>query len=361
MQFLILGGTRFLGRHFAAAALARGHSLTLVCRGRSVNPFAGRVTVVATDRDPAAGGGPAALDAAGVAPPEGWDAVIDFSGYVPRVVGAWARSLAPRARRYLFVSSISVYESFTRPLQNESSPLARLADPASEDIAAHYGALKAACENEVHAAFGRGALIVRPGLIVGPFDPTDRFPYWAARFGAPELLGGRGPAVVLPAPLTLAVQLIDARDLAAWMLSLLEREDGDGSGVYNATSPAGRSSFEDLWSSGRALAGERGLALTPCPIAEEALEAAGVVPWTGLPLWLGAGDPLFKEMQRVDCSAAEALGLHCRPLFESLRDTLSWLLTEKPAGRFGGVMTDADERALAAAQALGASGAPVPQ
>ncbi len=171
MRLLVLGGTRFLGRHVVDAALARGDAVTTFTRGRQPNHWGDRVDARTGNRDPAVAPGLAAL-----ADGE-WDAVVDTSGYVPRIVRASVELLAPRAGRYVFVSSLSVYADTARPGLDESAAVGTLPDPATEEVAKHYGPLKAACERVVSDAFGDRALNVRPGLIVGPHDPTDRFGY----------------------------------------------------------------------------------------------------------------------------------------------------------------------------------------
>src|SRR5882762_6808084 len=202
MRILVLGGTRFLGRGFVVAAQARGHELTLFNRGRTNPELHPRVERILGDRD----GGLGAL--AG----RTWDAVVDPSGFFPRVVGASARALAGSVGRYLFVSSISVYAEPIPHGVDETAPVAPLADPAVEDIGGGaYGGLKALCEDRVREAFGERATVVRPGLIVGPHDTTDRFPYWPRRIA-------RGGEVLAPGEPSAPVQLIDARDLAAFMV-----------------------------------------------------------------------------------------------------------------------------------------------
>src|SRR5438094_5423004 len=219
MRILVLGGTRFLGRHVVEAARSRGHVLTLFNRGRSNPELHPGVERLTGDRD----GGLGAL--AG----RTWDAVVDPSGFFPRIVDASARALADRAGRYLFVSSLSVYAEPIAGGADESAPVATLADPGVESITGGtYGGLKALCEARVLEAFGERALIVRPGLIVGPHDTTDRFPYWPRRMA-------RGGEVLAPGEPTAPTQLIDVRDLAEWMLALVERGAG---GTFNATGPA---------------------------------------------------------------------------------------------------------------------------
>jgi len=237
MKLLVLGGTRFLGRHVVDAALARGHDVTIFTRGRLPVPWEHGVQALAGDRDPLKAPGLDALRTGS------WDAVVDCSGYVPRVVEAGARLLAGRVSRYVFVSSMSVYAKTERPYQDETTPVAVLADPATEEVMQHYGALKAACESTLERLLGPRVTQVRPGLIVGPFDGSDRFGYWVARFMHPRLLGERPDRAVVPAPAHRPVQLIDGRDLAAWIVALAAR---DVPGTFNACSPADQWSMGDL-------------------------------------------------------------------------------------------------------------------
>ena len=299
MRILVLGGTRFLGRAFVEAARERGHALTLFNRGRTNPELHAGVERLTGDRD----GGLSAL--AG----RTWDAVMDPSGFFPRVVGASARALAESAGRYLFVSSISVYaEPFARG-GDESAPLARLADPAVEDIGGgNYGGLKALCEERVRDAFGERALVVRPGLIVGPHDTTDRFPYWPRRLA-------RGGEVLAPGSPGAPTQFIDARDLAAWMLALLER---GVAGTFNATGPATPLTLGECLERIRGAVGA-GARLTW--VSEEFLKAQGVEPWMEMPLWVHEADQGFET---TSIARALAQGLAFRPLEESARDTLAW-------------------------------------
>ena len=339
MKLLVLGGTRFLGRHVVDAALARGHAVTVFTRGRLPVPWGTRVTALAGDRDPRVGAGLAALgDGA-------WDAVVDTSGYVPRIVGAAAELLAPRVGRYLFVSSVSVYADASQPGIDEAAPVATLADPATEDVLPNYGALKAACEATVAAHFGARATQVRPGLIVGPFDGTDRFGYWVARFCAPTLLGDRANRAVVPAPGAQPVQVIDARDLAAWMVDLAER---DVAGTFNAVSPAGQ------WSMGAlvdALTAAATAPPAPAWVDDAPLLRHGVEPWVGLPLWLPATEPDHNGFMAVDGARAKSAGLATRPLAETIADTAAWLSQRDNAGAWQHVLSAQKEREILAASA----------
>ena len=327
MRLLLLGGTQFLGRHVVEIALARGHELTVFTRGRKALPDELRdaVTAVTGDRDPRVGPG---LDALGRGT---WDAVIDTSGYVPRVVEASAALLSQRVARYVFVSTISVYAKLDRPGLDEDATLARLEEPDSEDVPKHYGALKAACEAAVARLFGPRATIVRPGLIVGPHDPTDRFGYWPARFVHPRLLGDRGAYAVVPAPPERPIQFIDARDLA---------------GTFSATSPALQWTFGDLIASCEEVAAS---APAPVWVADGRLLEFHVAPWVGLPLWIPGGEPDTAGFHEVNAGRASAAGLRTRSLTDTVRDTAEWLLERENDGAWKQVLTDARERQIVSA------------
>ena len=220
MRILFLGGTAFLGRHLGRRG-AGPRPRRSRCSRAGARPVIGASAVTARigDRDPDKAPGLDALR-------EGtWDAVIDTSGYVPRVVRASAR--AARGPRRAITSSCRRSRSTptaAAPDQDETASGGAARRSGTEDVAKYYGPLKAACEDEVRAAFGDGAIIVRPGLIVGPHDSSDRFGYWVARFRHPALLGDRPGAAVVPAPPAAPMQFIDARDLADWMIDLVERQ-----------------------------------------------------------------------------------------------------------------------------------------
>ncbi len=194
MKVLVLGGTQFLGRHFVETALAQGHTVTLFNRGQTNPGLYPEVERITGDRT------------ADLSPLRGrtWDAVIDTSGFVPRVVRSSAEALAPAAGHYIFISSLSVYRDFSAPV-DEASPVETLDDPGVEEVTgATYGGLKALCEEAVLSALPGRSLIVRAGLIVGPYDPLNRFPYWLTRIP-------RGGDVLAPGSPAHPVQLIDAR------------------------------------------------------------------------------------------------------------------------------------------------------
>jgi 2'-hydroxyisoflavone reductase len=300
MRLLVLGGTKFLGRHVVAHALADGHEVTTFTRGRTNPELFPDVEHLRGDRD----GGLDALQGGE------WDGVVDTSGYVPRIVRQSAELLRDAVRRYVFVSTISVYA------EPED-------EPDDEDVQAHYGALKRACERVVEQVYGERGTSVRAGLIAGPHDPTDRFTYWARRLAA-------GGDVLAPGRPEQPVQLIDARDLAAWLVRLALHGPG---GTFDATGP--QRTLGDVL---ERLRGSSSLVWVE--------EPEGVTPWTELPLWLPA-DGWFL-MQR-DVSAAQAAGLSCRRLEETARDTEAW-----DRGEPGGRPTLTRERE---AELLGSAGA----
>jgi len=294
MQLLVLGGTKFLGRHVVDAALARGDEVTIFTRGQTNPELFPEVEHLTGDRD-------GSLDALAA---RSWDGVIDTSGYVPRIVRQSAELLRDAVGRYVFISSISVYADPSVPL-TEGSPLDLLEDPFTEEVMAHYGALKAACEAVVDDVYGERGTNVRAGLIVGPHDPTDRFTYWPRRLA-------EGGEVLAPGRPDRPVQVIDARDLAAFLLVLAERGPG---GALNATGE------EIPFAEVLARIGGEG---TLHWVDDQDVLDAGVEPWMELPLWL-PGDA-YAGMMRADISRALAAGLVFRPLEETARDTLAWSL-----------------------------------
>jgi 2'-hydroxyisoflavone reductase len=295
MRLLVLGGTKFLGRAVVETALARGHEVTLFTRGRTNPELFPEAQKLRGDRE---------QDLSALRGRH-WDAAIDMATFLPRVVRLSVEALRDSVERYVFVSSISVYADLSAP-PVEGGTVAELADPNSESIE-DYGALKAVCEDIVTGAFGERALVVRPGLIVGPHDPTDRFTYWPRRVAA----GGR---VLAPAPPDAPVQFIDARDLGAWIVRATERSLH---GTYNATGEP--TTFERLLETCKRVAGtDAELVWVP----SERLVEAGIGEWMELPLWIAA--PEFAAMQQADVSKAVGDGLTLRPLEETVRDTLAW-------------------------------------
>jgi 2'-hydroxyisoflavone reductase len=314
MKLLILGGTKFLGRHLTEAALARGDEVTHFNRGRSNTDIFPEVEKLRGERD----GGLEALRG------RRWDAVVDTSGYVPRIVRASAELLADAVDVYIFVSSMSVYADYSQP-NDEDSPTGKLEDETVEEVnGATYGPLKALCERAAERAMQGRALSVRAGLIVGPFDTTVRFSYWTARVA-------RGGEVLAPTPPERALQFIDARDLAEWMLRMADERRA---GVYNACGPDYRLTMQSFLEECREVSGSDARFNWA---SEEFLLEKGVEPWGELPLWLPETDEKYRHFMNANCERAFAAGLKFRVLSETIRDTLAWQDAGAPAAPKDGV------------------------
>jgi len=306
VRLLILGGTVFVGRHIVRVAQERGHDVTLFNRGQSNPGLFDDVEQVRGDRD----GDLSALDG------RRWDAVVDTSGYVPRVVRASAERLTGAVDHYTFISSISVYTDLGTEGLDESSPVATMDDPTVEEVTGEtYGPLKALCEDVVQDVYGDAGLVIRPGVIVGPHDPTDRFTYWPVRVD-------RGGDVLAPGAPERRVQFIDVRDLAAWTVRMIEDE---GSGIYNATGPAGGVTMGKTLETCREVSESDARFVW---VDGEFLLEHNVQPWTEMPLWLTGEDAV--GFGRVNVEKAVAAGLRFRPLAETAHDTLQWA-RERPA------------------------------
>ena len=294
MQLLVLGGTVFLGRHVVAAALAAGHAVTIFHRGVSPPGVVDRVEVLHGDRD----GDVSAL--AG----RRFDAVIDCSGYTAAQLRRTGDVLADRVGHYLFVSSRSVYRDLGPGVA--SGPGAALLEGHDG-----YGAAKARAEEAITASMPGRVTIVRPGLIVGPFDPTGRFTYWPLRLR-------RGGDVLVPGRPGRDVQWIDARDLALWLVALAGRP---ASGVYDVVGPS-MTMGALLDATRRVVRGDARLHWLP----DDVLLANDVAPWTELPLWIPESDTAFGGLMQGDDQRAVAAGLTKRPIEDTVADTLRWAL-----------------------------------
>jgi 2'-hydroxyisoflavone reductase len=318
VRLLLLGGPKFLGRAVADAAIARGHELTFFNRGETNPQLYPAVEKLRGDRD----GGLASLEG------REWDAVVDTSGYVPRLVRASAELLAPSAGRYAFVSSISVYGSFAEPV-DEQSPVATVEDETTEDVPGHYGALKALCEAVVEEVFPGRSILVRAGLIVGPHDPTERFTYWPERVA-------RGGEVLAPGSPDRSLQFVDVRDLAEWIVLALE---SDRAGPFNATGPERPVTMGELLETCRDVSGANA-SLTW--VDEPFLADREVGQWLELPLWLDSRDPDSRHFMDVDIGRAVTAGLRFRPLAQTVRDTLAWVAARDGRGEGTAAMGSAD-------------------
>ena len=327
MRILVIGGTRFLGRHLVESALARSHEVTLFNRGKSnPNLFPDLETIIG-DREH------------DVNKLEGriWDAAIDVAGYVPRIVRLSAEVLKDTVSRYVFISSISVYENFKKVGIDESDPVGKIKDETVEAITGEtYGPLKALCEKTVEDIYGlERTLIVRPGLIVGPHDPTDRFTYWPVRVA-------RGGDVLAPEKPEAPIQIVDVRDLSEFIIDLIQV---NASGVYNATGPDYELTLGRLLEVSKHISGSDARFHWA---SVEFLNQHKVEAWSDMPTWVpddeeGAGS------SRVDVSKAIAAGLTFRPLEETVRDTLEWART-RPADHpwRAGLTAEREEEVLAA-------------
>jgi len=308
VRVLVLGGTVFLGRHVVETLLARGHDVTLFHRGQRGRELFPDVERVLGDR---------ATDLDRLPRDARWDAVVDTSAFLPGVVAKSAGLLRDRARQYIFVSSVSVYD-VSLPAVDESSPTPELpADKSREEFdIEQYGPLKLLCEREALAAFGPDrTLLVRPGLIVGPHDQSDRFTYWPLRFA-------RGGDVVVPDDPDAPVQWIDVRDLAAFIADAIERGT---SGTVNAVGPREPATLRELL---EACAAASTAPSRMVPIDGATLKREHVEGWSDLPVWVPSGEG-FDGISRVSTAHAVALGMRYRPLAQTVADTLRWAQNER--------------------------------
>lgn len=315
LRILVLGGTKFLGVHIVELALKHGHTVTLFNRGKTNADLFPQLEHLKGDRD-------AQLDAL---KGRQWDAVIDDSGYVPRHVRLSAELLAPNVKRYLFISTISVYASFAQP-NTEDSPLGKIADESTEKVdGGAYGPLKALCEKAAETAMPGRVAVVRPGLIVGPRDPTDRFTYWPAR-------AAHGGDMVAPGTPKDRIQFIDARDLAAFALGLVESQTV---GTFNATSPPGMFSMGDLVQASLTAAAATVKPVPPARpvwVAADFLEKQQVQPWSDMPVWIPASGE-FSAFAEASVARALRAGLVIGPIQPTVNDTLAWHLQRPEAER----------------------------
>lgn len=297
LSILVLGGTGFLGPHQIEYALARGHRVTMFNRGSNEGMYGDAVEELIGNRDSHIDDGLSVLEG-----DRSWDVIIDNSGYVPRHVRDSAELLKDRCGRYIYISTVAVYDFEVADIFAESAKLAEWADLQDEKVTAvSYGPLKAACDQAVREILGDRSTVVRPTYVVGPGDHTDRFTYWVDRVD-------RGGDVLAPSGPERPAQWVDARDLCPWVITLAENDTG---GVFNAAGPASRFNRAGLmW----------GLqALTPNPVtmhwpSDDLLVELGI----DLPM-MSREDPAYFEN-----SASIAAGLAYRSLADTARGTLAW-------------------------------------
>ncbi|MEU1809638.1 NAD-dependent epimerase/dehydratase family protein [Micromonospora aurantiaca (nom. illeg.)] len=310
---LVLGGTWFVGRAIVAAALHEGWDVTVFNRGVSPSEPSG-VRLIRGDRTHP--DDVAALVASGP-----WDTVVDTSGYVPANVLAVAGALAPVANRYVFMSTVSVYQDWpVKPLSEGSEVLQCPPDAGpdygtdTEDGPTRYGYQKSGCEAAVTATFGEErAILLRPGVIFGPREYVGRLPWWLRRVAA-------GGEVLAPGSPDRTIQPIDVRDVASFALLATDK---NLAGAYNVCRPAGSVTFGDLLHACAAATGETPL-FTWVP--DDVLVRHGVRQWSELPLWR-----TFEGVWQVDSTKAQSAGLHWRSFHETAADTWQWLKSTRSA------------------------------
>ena len=326
MHLLVLGGTVFLGRAVVEAARAAGHDVTLFNRGTSNADLFPDIEQLHGDRE----GGLEALQG------RHFDACLDTCGYLPRIVKDSAEFLQDSVEQYAFVSSVSVYAAPSPEGTDETGELATIDDPTVEEITGEtYGPLKALCEAEVSAVYGDRALLIRPGLIVGPHDASDRFTYWPWR-------GLQGGSILAPGRAERAIQFIDVRDLAGWIVRLLEQE---ATGAFNASSPPGDITMEQLVRTCSHLSKEDSKLVW---VSDAYLTEQNVGAWIELPLWIPENAPIARGFFDFRSDRAIDHGLTFRPLEETVKDTAAWAIT-RPAGHVwkGGLSRERETELLA--------------
>ena len=332
MSILILGGTGFIGPHMVEYAIDRGHEITLFNRGRTNTHLFPDVEKLVGDR----------ADDLTALEGRTWDAVIDNSGFIPRHVRASAALLADSGR-YAFVSSISAYKDLATPGITEDYEVARLEDPAMEDAdewdGSTYGPFKALCEEAVQEVFGDRANIVRPGYIVGPRDGTDRWTYWPVRVAA-------GGDMAVPGTPSDSVQFIDARDLAQWIVRMMENGTG---GVFNGVGPVEAVEMSSMLEACREVSGS--------DAAFHWIDDFSFVQEQGafFPIW-APPEGTFSAVHVVSNAAAVAAGYTSRPIADTIRDTLAWwndeAVADRPDGMRAGLRTTDMERGPATMEAM---------
>lgn len=322
MKLLILGGTIFLGRALVEAAQARGHEVTLFNRGQHNADLFPEVEKLRGNRD----GDLEALKG------RQWDAAIDTCGYIPRAVRDSAQLLADSVGHYTFHSSISAFADFKQPGMKEDAPLGTIEDETTEQVTGEtYGPLKVLCEKAAEQAMPGRTLNIRPGLIVGPHDPSDRFTYWPCRVA-------KGGEVLAPDQPDILIQMIDVRDLAEWNIRMIE---ANKTGVYNATGPEYPLTMGRMLDECKTVSGSDAQFIW----ADEAfLLESEVAPWMELPLWVPASEG--EGFSAIDCTKAIKDGLTFRPLTDIVRDTLEWAQTLPADRKWRAGLTPEKEQAV---------------
>ncbi|SMO74277.1 SDR family oxidoreductase [Melghirimyces algeriensis] len=338
MNILIIGGTRFLGRYITQEAQKRNHKVTLFNRGQENPDLFPEVETIVGDRY---------TDIQCLGDRE-WDCVIDTFGFVPWAIAPSIRYLKNRTRHYIFISSQSVYSDFTKINIDEHSPVATLpAEKVAEleregygpTYGKHYGAMKFLCEQLLEQEMPQKVLHVRPGLIVGPHDYADRFSYWVNRVS-------QGGDILAPGHPEQPIQIIDVRDLASWMIHMIESRQ---TGVYNVTGPQSPLTMGSILEECRRITNSEAVISW---VNETFLLEKNIQPWTELPLWLpeksglGNDDPPPIGLFRINISRALQQGLSFRPLSETIYDTWQWLKSENKEIFNAGLTAEKEQQLL---------------
>ncbi len=301
MKILVLGGTQFIGRHFVAASLARGHRVTVFTRGRTQADLPQEVERLEGDRSEGISG-LSALHG------DSWDACVDLSGYTPLQVRSSTELLAPFLKRYLFISTASVYAlSGSQPVTEGNVLVGPAAENETTVNGDTYGPLKVTCENIVREVFGDRATVVRPQIVAGPYDHTGRHTYWVTRGPSPE-------PVAMPGDGTDYVQVIDARDLAGFAVRLLEN---DIAGTFDAAGP--RITWAEFATA---------LGITrPVWVSTQVMDRAGV-DISKFPMYIPAASSQYAMFMNLTGTKALAAGLDLTPPDKTIQDTLPWSLKQ---------------------------------
>ena len=342
MKLLILGGTRFAGRHLVTAALARNHEITLFNRGKHQSAALTNVETIHGDRN---------SDLARLRG-RSWDAVVDTSGYLPRTVRASVETLSHSVDRYVFISSLSVYADVSVFGIDETAPVAKLTSEQLEKAneidssgqasamiyGEMYGGLKALCEQAVEEVLPNRVLIIRPGLIIGSYDYTDRFTYWVQRIARGNEVG----EVLAPGRPDRYIQLIDVRDLAEWTVRMIERKE---TGVYNANGLPNSLTMERALEECK-MVSDSDASFTW--VSDNFLTQERVAPWSEMPFWMPEeGAPHLKGFMFINCNKAVGAGLSFRHLNETITDTLTWRETNRLNEELkAGIDPDKEQRLL---------------
>lgn len=305
MKILIIGGSQFLGRAIIDSAIANGHHVTIFNRGKTNPDFVpDNVTLIHGDR----------TKDLHLLDDMHFDCVIDTCGYIPSIVKQSALYFSCKIASYCFVSTVSVYSDLS--ISNDEDGQRATCSPEETTVTGeNYGAMKALCEDIILSEFGDNALIIRPGLIVGPNDPTDRFTYWPVRCGMRKSLNG---IMLAPGdPNVTAWEFIDVRDLADFIVLGLEK---GLYGPYNVTGP--KQFAEDIMTESMACYDH---SLEIRWISDEDLLKRGAIPWNDLPLWIPATIPGLRGMHDTNSQKAMEAGLKIRPLSETITSVLDWI------------------------------------